>query len=87
MVITLVSVCFWAVLTGLAHSKSLHLPGVSPTSYNDNDPVKVRRLLTGCGAACLMDAIIHSFAHSLTHSLNCEAIRDQVDIYQDTNSV
>ena len=58
MVISLFSVYFLAVLTGFAASKSLHLPGVSPTSYNSNDPVKVYRLLT-----------YSSLTYLLTHSL------------------
>ncbi len=75
MVISLFFVCFLAVLTGFASSKSLHLPGVSPTSYNSNDPVKVYRLLT------LL------LTYFLTHSFTYKAICDQVDFHQDTNSL
>jgi transmembrane 9 superfamily protein 2/4 len=41
MVITQISACLFAVLVAVVSSKSLHLPGVSPSSYNDNDPVKL----------------------------------------------
>lgn len=57
MVITLFSVCLFAVLVNVVSSKSLHLPGVSPSSYNDNDPVKVYHIL-----------FLKNLSHMLPHS-------------------
>jgi hypothetical protein len=72
MVITLISACLFAVLVAVVSSKSLHLPGVSPSSYNDNDPVKVSHFIYQkliSHVTSLTHSLTHSPTHSLTHSL------------------
>ena len=72
MVITLISVCLFAVLVAVVSSKSLHLPGVSPSSYNDNDPVKVSHFIYQkliSHVTLLTHSLTHSPTHSLTYSL------------------